>query len=99
MSNPASSPTPATPTPQETPASAPAPLSAEAALLLTQFKAVDPNRAGVGLDKIRMFYPRVGWDVIHARVQELEDANLLGHTPVMNQRGSVGYNLYTWKEA
>ena len=66
--------------------------------LLSQFKAVDPARKGVGLDKIRMFYPRVGWDKIHAWVHQLEDAGSLKSQNVMSPKGTVAYKLYTWKE-
>jgi hypothetical protein len=74
-------------------------LSAEAAQMLQNFKAIDPNRQGVGLDKIRPFYPRVGWTQILAPVNELESSGLLSKTSVLNDRGAVGYHVYAWKEA
>ena len=98
MSNPASPTTPATPAPTPTP-QAPAALSAEAQTLFNQFTLIDPSKSGVGLDKIRVFYPRVGWDVIFARVHELEDAGKLTKRAVLNPKGGVGYHLYTWVEA
>lgn len=89
-------PTPAAPTPA---APAVAPLSTEAQTLLNQFTLVDPTKSGVGLDKLRVFYPRVGWDVIFGMVHELEAAGRLTKRAVLNSRGSVGYHVYTWKEA
>jgi hypothetical protein len=94
------------PRPQNRPAAAPAPaagpaatLSTEAQTLYSNFVAVDPTRRGVGLDKIRPFYPRVGWSVILGQVAELEGAGMLTSRNVTNDRGGVAYKVYTWKEA
>lgn len=102
---------PASPTPQPvsnqpqsapvatpSPASAPATLSNEAQAMFNQFTLVDPQRQGVGLDKLRVFYPRIGWDVIFAMVNELEAAGRLKKRAVLTPRGTVGYHLYTWQE-
>lgn len=74
-------------------------MSAEAAELLANFKAVDPKRTGVGLDRIRPFYPRMAWSVILTPAKELEALGLLKRKSVMNGKGRVGYELYTWTEA
>ena len=82
-----------------TPAAAPAALSTEAQTLLNQFTLVDPTRSGAGLDKIRVFYPKVGWNVIFGMVHELEAAGRLRKRAVMSPRGTVAYHVYTWQEA
>lgn len=82
--------------PETTPVTDP---SQEAVTLHGQFRALDPNGAGVGLDKIRPFYPRVGWHTILSRVAELEAAGMLDKRAVMNPNGTIGYHLYTWKNA
>ncbi len=86
--------------PGQTPAPTPAPaaLSPEAQQLIANFRAIDPTRVGVGLDKIRPFYPKIGWSKILRPAEELESAGLLVKRPVLNDRGGVAYNLYTWKE-
>lgn len=76
----------------------PAALSEEAALMLSNFKAIDPRREGVGLDKIRPFYPRIGWSKILAPVAELERAGKLTKRNQLNQRGGVAFHIYTWQE-
>lgn len=74
-------------------------LSPEAQKLLNIFMVLDNDRAGVGLDKIRVFYPKVAWSVILEPAKELEAAGRLTRKPVLNAKGRVGYELYTWKEA
>lgn len=71
----------------------------EAVTLHGQFRALDATQQGVGLDKIRPFYPRVGWGVILSRVAELEAVGMVTKRAVMNSNGTVGYHLYTWKDA
>lgn len=92
--------------PDEAPEAVPEPVlepvptaSAEAAQLLTYFKAIDPRREGVGLEKIRPFYGVVGWSVILKPARELIALGMLRKRPVMNAKGGVGYELYTWVEA
>lgn len=90
----APAPVPAAPTP------APAPvLSQEAQTLYGNFKAIDPTNQGVGLDKIRPFYPRIGWGKILAWAAELEAAKLLTKTHKLNGKGGVAYHVYSWKDA
>lgn len=72
-------------------------VSVEASQLHANFKAVDPRRNGVGLDRIRPFYPKVGWSVILTPANELIQAGFLKKRPVMNAKGSVGHELYTWQ--
>lgn len=79
-------------------AAAPAALSTEAQALYNQFTLVDPTRSGAGLDKIRVFYPKVGWNVIFGMVHELEQAGRLKKRAVMSPRGTVAYHVYTWQE-
>lgn len=74
-------------------------LSEEAQTLHTQFKAIDPQQKGVGLDRIALFHPKIGWSVILSWVAELEQRNMLTSKAVMNAKGRVGYRLYAWKEA
>ncbi len=90
-----------TPKPRSTPAAAPAatPLSAEAQIMFTQFQALDPSSAGVDLKKMRVFYPRTPWNTILSSIRELESAGRLTKKAVLNSKGTVGYHLYTWKEA
>jgi len=90
-----------TPKPRSTPAAIPAAtaLSTEAETMFTQFKALDPSGAGVDLKKMRVFYPRTGWNVILSSVRELEDAGRLTKKAVLNNKGTVAYHVYTWKEA
>lgn len=73
-------------------------LSEAAATLLSNFKAIDPRQEGVGLDKIRPFYPRVGWSKILAPVAELEAAGKLARRHELNNRGGVAFHVYTWQE-
>ena len=75
----------------------PATLSPEAATMLTQFKALDPNRQGVGLHQIRVFYPGIGWNVINRHVRELESAGILSSYNAFNAKGGVSHKVYTWK--
>lgn len=72
-------------------------LSKPAQDMIAQFKAIDPTRAGIGLNVIRPFYPRVGWNVILATVNELEKAGILTKSAVINNKGLVGYHKYTLK--
>ena len=92
---PASQPAASAPAPQP---AAPAPLSNAASLMLSQFRLLDPTRQAVGLDKLRPFYPRIGWNIILATVHELENAKLLTKKGVPNPKGGVGYHVYTWQE-
>lgn len=70
----------------------------DAEKLHANFKAIDPLRNGVGLDKIRPFYPRVGWNKILGWCAELESAGKLAKRVVLNKTGGVAYHLYDWKE-
>lgn len=74
-------------------------LSTEAQALHNNFKAIDPSQGGVGLDKIRPFYPRVGWNKILGWVGELESQNLIGKTPKFTGKGAIAFYVYTWKDA
>lgn len=98
MDNPTPTPAPRT-TPNPTPAPATPALSPEAQTMLNQFTLVDPQRQGISLDKMRPFYGRVGWSVILAPANELVAAGRLSKRPVLNAKGGVAYEVYTWKEA
>lgn len=98
--NPLSQPVqPALNTPQAQPVQASQGPSQDAQTLLGNFMAIDPTRSGVGMDKIRAFYPKVGWRKILAAADELERAGLLTKRAALNDRGGVSYHVYTWKEA
>lgn len=76
----------------------PAPtLSEGASELLLNFRAIDRKQQGAGLHQIRQFYPQVGWDVILKDVKELQNAGLLETRKVLNDKGGVSHELYTWK--
>lgn len=72
-------------------------ISSEATKLHNFLKAVDPDKNGVGLDKVRPLYPKVGWNVVLRHVNELKNAGMVTETGVPNAKGGIGYNLYTWK--
>lgn len=93
-------PVPSAPVPSNVPAVQPAApaLSEAAVLMLSQIKMLDPNKQAVGLDKLRPFYPRIGWNIIGATVKELEDAGKLKARNVMSPKGTVAYKVYTWQE-
>lgn len=79
------------------PSPAPAALSPEAQAFVNNLRAVDPRGEGIGLDKLRVFYPRVGWNVILAAANEAISAGLVKKQTVMNGRGGVAYHKYAVK--
>lgn len=98
MDNPTQSSAPRPAVSQPTTAAAAPALSPEAQTMLNQFTLIDTQRQGIGLDKLRVFYPRIGWDVVFGLLHELEAAGRLKKRAVLNSRGSVGYHVYTWQE-
>lgn len=99
--NPTPVPTPARTTSNAAPAAQPAApaLSAEAQTMFNQFTMIDPQREGVSLDKLRPFYGRVGWSKLLTPANELVASGRLSKRAVMNGKGTVAYEVYTWKEA
>jgi len=71
--------------------------STEAVNLHNYLKMVDPAQEGVGLDKVRPIYPKIGWNVILGHCAELETANMLTKRKVSGPNGRGGYELYTWQ--
>ena len=92
---------PVTPEPPEQPVSEPVvqavQLSPEATNLHNYLKMIDPNQEGVGLDKVRPIYPKVGWNVILGHCAELESAKMLTKRFVPGPSGRGGYDLYRWQ--
>lgn len=65
-------------------------------IMFTQFQALDPQRKGVGLHQLRVFYPGIGWNVIRAHLKVLEDAGRVTSVNQYNSKGGVSHKLYTW---
>lgn len=72
-------------------------LSSEAQRLYDYLKLIDPNQSGMGLDKVRPIYTRIGWNVILGHCAELETSNMLSKSFVAGPSGRGGYDLYTWQ--
>jgi hypothetical protein len=68
-------------------------------IMFTQFQALDPQRKGVGLHQLRVFYPGIGWNVILKHLKVLEEAGRMTSVPQYNSKGGVSHKLYTWKSS
>ncbi|GEM_PF-2728097 len=82
------------PVPQAQPVATP---SVDAVKLHNYLKVIDLDQNGVGLDKTRPIYPKIGWNVILSHCAELESANMLSKRMVAGPNGRGGYDLYTWQ--
>jgi len=74
-----------------------APPSTQAMALHGFLKIIDPEQKGVGLDRVRPMYPKVGWNVILSHCAELESNGLLSKVRVTNANGKGGHEEYTWQ--
>jgi hypothetical protein len=63
------------------------------------FKLLDPDREGLGLDKVRIVFPTDGWHFILQHVEALITAGRLTKRPVTGKGGVISHEKYTWQEA
>lgn len=60
-------------------------------LMLNQLKLVDPGKEGITADRMRTFYPQVGWNVIFQVLYALVDAGKV------KKRRVDKLDVYTWQ--
>lgn len=56
---------------------------------------LDPNGEGFGMDKMRLFYPRAGWNVIQTLLNKLVENGTLRKGSKMMPNGKVAVDHYT----
>lgn len=72
----------------------PTPTQEELDLLASQLVMIDPNGEGVTMDKLRVFYPKLGWGHIQARLNALKEAGRVTRK-LRSTGGAVPFEFWT----
>jgi hypothetical protein len=66
--------------------------------LAQQIQMLDPDKEGIPMNRLRVFYPKLGWNDIQKGLSQLEAAGRLSSRMVKTPGAKVQFQHWTWQE-